>query len=144
MPRGRPSPRCSSRSPRRPFATTRFVPKPESAGSARNASRVSCRSPSPILRLLVADGSEYESELARIPGILRTIADVNASRRIEPMAMDEQHTETRQRLAAPAFRRPGAVRTECKLDWQAHPGPHAGERCLDVGERPRAFGNRRL
>jgi len=51
-----------------------------------------------------------EPEPPRERAVLRTGADVNALRQIQPMAVHEHDAEPWQRLAAPAARRAGGVR----------------------------------
>ena len=60
-----------------------------------------------------------KAELAREPGILRPIANEQALRGIERMAMDQGHAEAGQRLAAPAARRAGAMRADVEVEPQS-------------------------
>src|SRR5687768_23714 len=60
-----------------------------------------------ILRFIAFAGSKRNAQLAREPGVLPAVANVDALRRIQPIAMDEEDANAWQRLAAPACRRPG-------------------------------------
>ena len=68
-----------------------------------------------------------EAELAREPGVLRPIADEEALHGIERMAMDEGYAQARQRLAAPAARRAGAVRADVEVEAQSGAVADLGE-----------------
>src|SRR5688500_10866038 len=91
-------------------------------------------SPSSILRFMGPNGSKCKTQLASKPGVLAAAANVDASRRIEAIAMDEKHTQARQRFPAPALRRDRATRAERKLDRNSHSRFHGTEHRLDFGD----------
>jgi hypothetical protein len=76
-----------------------------------------------------------ESELPREAGIRGAAADVDASRWIEPMAVDQQHAKSWQRLAAPAPRWSGRVRAVFDIDLEPDQRIHPRNDCRYIGSR---------
>src|SRR6185295_16417417 len=66
------------------------------------------------------------------------VPHVDAARRIEAMALDEDDAEAGQRLAAPAHGRPVAVRAVHAVDPSAEQLVGPGEDRVDLGGAPRA------
>src|SRR5678816_876218 len=73
-----------------------------------------------------------EAESSREARVLRPGTDIDALRRIESMPLDEDDAQPRQRLAAPAFRRTGRVRTIEHLERNAQLFLQADKSSIDL------------
>src|SRR5215471_3804437 len=88
--------------------------------------------------------SVRKPEPVRVAGVLRSLTDEDAARRIESMTMDQQRAQTRHRLAAPAPRWAGAVRAVLDVDREPERLVHPREHRVYVGRCAHAIGDLRL